>query len=535
MAYDPMAAEVLDDPFPSYAALRRECPVHHHAGFNPPFFTVSRHADVVGVLNDVQTWSSRYGPSPQYTRPSGLVNDPPEHTEFRRLFVKGFTPRTVGGLEDEIEAIANELLDAVAAQRAGDFHRMFAYPLPMTVIARLLGVPESDLPLFKELCDGLTATYNLPDPRASGPARLRLDTYLQGHIDERRRLLAAAGVTDPGEDHLGTVVPNDMISGFVVAEYQGRRLTDVEMQWALLLLLLGGNETSTALLTNLVWRLLEDRTRWEALLADRALIDVAIEESLRHDPPVLGLFRTPARFDCDNHYYEALDAFTRHLDPKLAPRCVQWCEIDGRKYHVVGGKVSHAVVNPTFDPVAKPGALHDYFRGNPDGRPARVPEGPRADPGAYRTATPVSRHRRAGPVVDLAVPDPRDPLRRAPQARPRGRQATLFRAFNRWVDEDWGFNYQDRIFAAPYISLCDVDWAVEELEWALDRAPAPCDAPAARLDRGRPPLAGRPDVRPLLGPGERGRASRRGPRRRQRATHPGLRRRRLRPPSAGGG
>ena len=71
-------------------------------------------------------------------------------------------------------------------------------------------------------------------------------------------------------------------------------------------------------------------------------------------------------FDADNHYYEALDAFTRHLDPKLGPRCIQWTEIGGRHYHVIGGRVNHAVTNPTFDPVAIPGALHDYFRGNPD-------------------------------------------------------------------------------------------------------------------------------------------------------------------------
>jgi predicted HD phosphohydrolase len=71
-------------------------------------------------------------------------------------------------------------------------------------------------------------------------------------------------------------------------------------------------------------------------------------------------------FDCDNHYYEALDAFTRHVDPKMHPRCVQWCDIDGRKYHVVGGRVSRAVVNATFNPIAKAGAMHDYFRGNPD-------------------------------------------------------------------------------------------------------------------------------------------------------------------------
>ena len=75
-----------------------------------------------------------------------------------------------------------------------------------------------------------------------------------------------------------------------------------------------------------------------------------------------------AAFDGDNHYYEALDAFTRHLDPRLGTRVIQWCEINGRKYHVVGGKVSHAVVNPTFDPVSPAGALSAYFRGNADGR-----------------------------------------------------------------------------------------------------------------------------------------------------------------------
>src|SRR5262249_23565434 len=72
--------------------------------------------------------------------------------------------------------------------------------------------------------------------------------------------------------------------------------------------------------------------------------------------------------DADNHYYEALDAFTRYVEPAMQPRCVQWCEMKGRKYHVIGGRVSHAVVNPTFDPVAKAGAMHDYFRGNPDGK-----------------------------------------------------------------------------------------------------------------------------------------------------------------------
>ena len=75
-----------------------------------------------------------------------------------------------------------------------------------------------------------------------------------------------------------------------------------------------------------------------------------------------------AAFDADNHYYEGPDAFTRHVPKEMQPRCVQWAEIDGRKYHVVGGRISHAVANATFNPIAMPGALHSYFRGNPDGK-----------------------------------------------------------------------------------------------------------------------------------------------------------------------
>ena len=72
-------------------------------------------------------------------------------------------------------------------------------------------------------------------------------------------------------------------------------------------------------------------------------------------------------FDADNHYYEAEDAFTRHIEPHMAPRCVQWVEIDGRRYHLVGGRLSHSVTNATFDPISKPGCLYDYFRGKADG------------------------------------------------------------------------------------------------------------------------------------------------------------------------
>lgn len=188
-----------------------------------------------------------------------------------------------------------------------------------------------------------------------------------------------------------------------------------------------------------------------------------------------------AAFDADNHYYEALDAFTRHLDPALGPRTIQWAEIDGRKYHVVGGRVSRAVVNPTFDPIAKAGAMHDYFRGNPEGR----------NPLEFLREREPIRPEYRDRDARLAVMDEQgveqvwlfptlgvlyeELLKEDPDA-----VAIVFRAFNQWVDEDWGFAYRDRIFAAPYISLADVNAAVRELDWALERgARVVCMRPAA--------------------------------------------------------
>jgi predicted TIM-barrel fold metal-dependent hydrolase len=196
-------------------------------------------------------------------------------------------------------------------------------------------------------------------------------------------------------------------------------------------------------------------------------------------------------FDADNHYYEAQDAFTRHLDPRLGPRTIQWADVGGRKYHLIAGRLSRAVVNPTFDPVAKPGAMHDYFRGNPEGR------SPLEFLRDRERIRPEYRDRDARlraldefeleavwlfPTLGVLY---EEPLKHDPEA------VTLtFRAFNRWLEEDWGFAYRERIFAAPYLSLADVGWAVEELDWALARgARVVClrPAPAWTADGPRSP------------------------------------------------
>jgi predicted TIM-barrel fold metal-dependent hydrolase len=173
-------------------------------------------------------------------------------------------------------------------------------------------------------------------------------------------------------------------------------------------------------------------------------------------------------FDGDNHYYEALDAFTRHLDPALGPRVIEWVEVGRRRYHSIGGRVCRAVTNPTFDPVSPAGALATYFRGNPDGKSPLdllgTPEPIRAE---YRDRDARLRVMDAQgleriwlfPTLGMIY---EEMLKHDPEG-----VTLLFAAFNRWLAEDWGFDYRGRIFAAPYVTLADVDWAVREVEWAL--------------------------------------------------------------------
>jgi predicted TIM-barrel fold metal-dependent hydrolase len=175
-----------------------------------------------------------------------------------------------------------------------------------------------------------------------------------------------------------------------------------------------------------------------------------------------------AAFDGDNHYYEALDAFTRHLDPRLGTRVIQWCEINGRKYHVVGGKVSHAVVNPTFDPVSPAGALSAYFRGNADGRSPleylreREPIRPE-----YRDRDARLRAMDAQGLQKIWMFPTLGMIYEELLKHDPGAVALLFTAFNRWIEEDWGYAYQDRLFASPYISLADLPTAISEFERAV--------------------------------------------------------------------
>ena len=194
--------------------------------------------------------------------------------------------------------------------------------------------------------------------------------------------------------------------------------------------------------------------------------------------------------DADNHYYEPTDAFTRYIEPSMAKRCMQWAEIDGRTRLLVGGRINRFIPNPTFDPIAKPGALMAFYQGADDsGRDIKE---------LFGELEPIRAEYR-DPAARLAVMDEQgietcwmfptlavgmeEALIGDPEAA-----VAAFGAFNRWLADDWGYSHADRIISPPYLSLVDIDAAVAELDRVLDEGarailmrPAPVETPSGQM------------------------------------------------------
>jgi len=279
--YDPFSDAVMADPTTAYRELLAQCPVPHYDSFDPPFWSLTRHDDIAAAVRDTTTWSSLHGQGPRHTSQGGLFTDPPEHTAFRRLLQTAFTPRAVAELEPFIANLARELVDAVAADGRGDLHTAVAFPLPTITIATMMGVPPEDRDDFKRWSDASVARLGSQDPSAHDEDVAALYRYLAAHIDDRRSTIAAGG--DP---------PNDLVTGLVRAEENGATLTPQEILGSCVQLLVGGNETTTSLITNALWRLMDRPELMAEVQGNLDLVDALIEESLRYDAPVLGLFRT---------------------------------------------------------------------------------------------------------------------------------------------------------------------------------------------------------------------------------------------------
>jgi cytochrome P450 len=275
LRFDPYDHVLQDDPYPVYARLRREQPLHHNVEHD--FWVLSRHTDVVAVLRSDHGFSNAMGVSLDRSAwnphahkvMSFLAMDPPEQSRLRKLVSHGFTPRRVAELEPQIQRITDHYLDRVTAEDGElDWIGAVAGKIPMDVISELLGVPESDRDEVRRLADLLVhREHGLRDvPPAGIDASVRLFEYYGEHVARRRRQRS-----------------DDLVSALISAEVEGDRMSRTEIIAFLFLMVVAGNETTTKLLGNAVHHLSADPVSRERVFADPRLVDRWIEETLRFD------------------------------------------------------------------------------------------------------------------------------------------------------------------------------------------------------------------------------------------------------------
>ncbi|GGL89748.1 cytochrome P450 [Streptomyces fumigatiscleroticus] len=289
LPFDPWDPAFVADPYPAYAELRARGRVHYYEPSNQ--WLVPHHADVSALLRDRRlgrTYQHRFtheefgrtAPPPEH-EPFHTLNDhgmldlePPDHTRIRRLVSKAFTPRTVERLKPYVDGLADDLVSALVDAGGGDLLTDVAEPLPVAVIAEMLGIPESDRAPLRPWSADICGMYELNPPEETAAkavrASIEFSDYLRDLIAERR--------THPGDD---------LISGLIAAhDEDDDRLTEQEMISTCVLLLNAGHEATVNATVNGWWALFRNPDQLAALRADHSLVPTAVEELMRYDTPL---------------------------------------------------------------------------------------------------------------------------------------------------------------------------------------------------------------------------------------------------------
>lgn len=303
--FNPFTPESQKNPYPQYHTLREAAPVFHSEMLD--LWVLSRHADVSLALKDGRFSADRRKATNQLVAqarrmqeegPFAQANtmlsaDPPEHTRLRGLVSKAFTPRRITAMAPHIQEIVDGLLDDVEDESEFDLIDKLAYPLPVIVIAEMLGIPAEDRDDFKRWSDDIVATLSGPatPPDALERARasaIQMAEYFQAVIAERRK--------EPQDD---------LLSALIAAEERGDVLNEQELLATCMLLLAAGNETTTNLIGNGMLALLRNEDQLDKLVADLSLVEPAVEEMLRYDGPVQATARVANDdIDIDGHTIE---------------------------------------------------------------------------------------------------------------------------------------------------------------------------------------------------------------------------------------
>jgi cytochrome P450 len=276
----------LGDPHAAFRRLRREDPLPWCPGTGGAW-CVLKHADIETVSRDPQRFTStrgvQIGLSNANARPPGvpptiLEMDPPQHNLYRKLVIRAFTPHAAARLETMVRQIARECLEAVEPGAVVDLVDALAVPLPMYVIAEMLGVPRSDRPSFKRWSDSMIEAGGGRRSPATDAALGEMLGYFQAVLDDRRR-----------------APKDDLVSTLARAEIEGMELRDQEILMFCITLLAAGNETTRNLISGGSLLLMRNPDQKRRLLGEPALLGNAIEEMLRWWTPVNSFIRTATR------------------------------------------------------------------------------------------------------------------------------------------------------------------------------------------------------------------------------------------------
>lgn len=278
---------VIADPYPYYHGLRAQSPLNYVflpagtvAGIDEPIraWALLKYQDVYHALRDHDTFVSGQNPLAGKIAPklALIQDDPPRHTRFRRLVNKTFTLKRIEELAPWIQSVTNELLDALETGEQ-DIISSYAIPLPVKVIARLLGIPGEDYVTLKRWSDAFLAFGSMaPEERAH--SNREMAAYFGGMALARR----AQGA-------------DDLITALVEAEVEGESLSDAEVLGFCMLLLIAGNETTTNLIGNMLGIVAGRPDLWRLLRENRHLVNAVIDETLRFESPIQRLPRHTTR------------------------------------------------------------------------------------------------------------------------------------------------------------------------------------------------------------------------------------------------
>jgi cytochrome P450 len=277
----------LANPYPTYHHLRDHSPLNFmylpagaFSGVTEPMrgWALMKHADVYNALRDPETFASGRNPfvGKGFPKLTLLLDDPPRHTHLRRLVNTTFTLKRIEALTPWITSVVTELLDELGRTEA-DLMQAYTIPLPVKVIARLLGIPGEEYLTFKRWSDALMAASSLP-PEERARSTQEMMAYF-GRMARARRTHGA----------------DDLITALVEAEVEGESLAEQDLLGFCVLLLLAGNETTTNLLGNLFNVLVDRPAVWQQLRAERRLVERVIDETLRYESPIQRLSRQTTR------------------------------------------------------------------------------------------------------------------------------------------------------------------------------------------------------------------------------------------------